>query len=534
MAMTTLPSELRTLVQRYGTHVMDDADGFRATLDDFLDQGTNPGEVNLLVDAIRFGSLERLQSLLDQGAEPAAATSLVAGDLVQRRGGDVDSAYWACAVLGYAAGLLAPDLVPGNWERPSSRIPTSDPVVTGAAGPLAEQSIDEASSSDPLAVGDFEAESNPAMNPAPAAAVVPQPVPGNGGGGRPPAAGDLQPTASSKTSRRSLWLLLAGVAMVCALLIGAVVYLEATRDTDDSTSGNEIPLTALEPEVPFGHFGASLPTAMQACADGTIPGGATEWNCQFDEPYEAFNLKLTEQDPQIQEANGVLPDIVSEPPPRTIVTRQPVSETSSFHAYLLQWKENGADGVINTADDLVALTLFDVDPSHPGAAIFTARDSTSAPLTHSKADELLASISPNTEIFPVPAPFQSSTLAGFASDFQSARPDAYDGCIRAFTKFRGETEHVFCEDGNVSVEFGSIDSLNRVRLRYLRGAEVQAWYGDNAKGILATSKYGQNTLLYWQRDDGSEWGLLASSDVDELGLITYFKGISGNPRVQPL
>jgi hypothetical protein len=324
------------------------------------------------------------------------------------------------------------------------------------------------------------------------------------------------------------------VAVVSALIIAAVVYLETNRSTNDSSSGNEIPLSALVDEIPFGHFGGSLASAMQACADGTIPGGATEWNCQFDGPYDAFNLELTEQDPQIQDANGVLPDIVSEPPSRTIVTRQPVSETSSFHAYLLQWRDNGADGIINTPDDLVALTLFDVDPSHPGAAIFSARDSTNSPLTHSKADELLASISPDTEKFPTPEPFQSSTLAGFASDFQAARPDAYDECIRAFTKFQGETEHVFCDDGNVSVEFGSIDSLNAVRFRYLRGAEMQAWYGDNARGILATSTYGPGTRLYWQRDGGSEWGLLTSTDLDEKGLITYFQEISGNPRVQPL
>jgi hypothetical protein len=63
---------------------------------------------------------------------------------------------------------------------------------------------------------------------------------------------------------------------------------------------------------------------------------------------------------------------------------------------------------------------------------------------------------------------------------------------------------------------------------------MQAWYGDNARGILATSTYGPGTRLYWQRDGGSEWGLLTSTDLDEKGLITYFQEISGNPRVQPL
>lgn len=39
-----VPSELRTLVTRYGTHVLDDPDGLRATLDDFLDEDVNPGD----------------------------------------------------------------------------------------------------------------------------------------------------------------------------------------------------------------------------------------------------------------------------------------------------------------------------------------------------------------------------------------------------------------------------------------------------------------------------------------------------------
>ena len=124
--MADLPSELRTLVERYGAHVLDDADGLRATLNDFLDEDSSPGDVNLLVDAVRFGSLERLNTLLGQGAEASAALTDVAEGLAQRRGGDAESAYWACAVLGYAADLLSPDLIPGTWERPSSLPPPAN------------------------------------------------------------------------------------------------------------------------------------------------------------------------------------------------------------------------------------------------------------------------------------------------------------------------------------------------------------------------------------------------------------------------
>jgi len=88
-----LPAELATLVRRYGTRVLEDADGLRAMLDDFLDEGTaTAGEVNLLIDAVRFGALERLATLLDHGAEPVVAIEAAADALAQQRGGDGQSA----------------------------------------------------------------------------------------------------------------------------------------------------------------------------------------------------------------------------------------------------------------------------------------------------------------------------------------------------------------------------------------------------------------------------------------------------------
>jgi hypothetical protein len=146
--MAELPSELRTLVQRYGTRVLDDADGLRATLDDFLDEDANPGDVNLLVDAVRFGSLERLRTLLNQGAEPAAAMLDVAAGLAQRRGGDAESAYWACSVLGYAADLLRADLVPASSARPSSLFPTAHPVTGVTAPPPSGPGADTTNTTD--------------------------------------------------------------------------------------------------------------------------------------------------------------------------------------------------------------------------------------------------------------------------------------------------------------------------------------------------------------------------------------------------
>jgi hypothetical protein len=126
--MADLPADLRTIVSRYGAHVLDDWDGLRSTLNDYLDEDSSPGDVNLLVDAVRFGSLDRLRTLLGQGAEPSAALTDAAEGLADRRGGDAESAYWACAVLGYAVDLLPAEQIPGPRKRPASLLP---PTATG-------------------------------------------------------------------------------------------------------------------------------------------------------------------------------------------------------------------------------------------------------------------------------------------------------------------------------------------------------------------------------------------------------------------
>lgn len=93
---------------------------------------------------MRFGSLERLKTLLDQGAEPAAAMVDVAEGLAQRRGGDAESAFWACAVLGYAADLVPADLIPGDGIRRSSLLPPSHPAVSATSTPKTDSESTEA------------------------------------------------------------------------------------------------------------------------------------------------------------------------------------------------------------------------------------------------------------------------------------------------------------------------------------------------------------------------------------------------------
>jgi hypothetical protein len=109
-----LPQLLRDLVARQGSGVMETAEGFRAALDDFLseDEATT-GELNLLVDAVRLGAVNRLLLLLDHGGDPAAAIA-EAGDAMARDRGTDDStrSRWAVAALAYALGRLGGDDVP--------------------------------------------------------------------------------------------------------------------------------------------------------------------------------------------------------------------------------------------------------------------------------------------------------------------------------------------------------------------------------------------------------------------------------------
>ena len=57
-----LHEQLRDLVERQGTGVVETPEAFRAALDDFLteDEATL-GELNLLGDAVRLGAVDRLR-----------------------------------------------------------------------------------------------------------------------------------------------------------------------------------------------------------------------------------------------------------------------------------------------------------------------------------------------------------------------------------------------------------------------------------------------------------------------------------------
>ena len=539
--MPDLSSELRSLIKRYGTHVLDDPEGLRATLDDYLDEQLNPGQVNLVVDAVRFGSLERLETLVNQGADPSAALVDVSGALAQQRGGDVESAYWACAVLAQAAGILPDEITTVGPDPASTVIPVaasaSDtappvqpaaPLTTSRPAHLPPPEGDDSTRH----TGSPPADDAEHGGPEPEVTSAPPPV----------AVVDTAETNRGPTGRRHPWLALAAASVIVAL-IAAVVYL-AVQPNEDASS-NAIPVSDLDEPYPFGHFGATLSTALTACGDGSIPTIDHEvWNCVFDEKYGPYVLELTEADAQVLSSqSGELPDIILHPRARTIIAEQPPGPDGQLHAYLMEWVSNGEGTSQSVPDslpnDVVRLTLYDVDPTHAGAAIFMPQDSVNDPLTRAKANSLLAAIGPDPDKFPFPVAFEDPGWANFiGASYQQENNSK--GCLRAFTRFDDEQEHVSCQDGAISAQFGILpqERLDDARFRYgsSRNADSNCswstadatqsgdiWLSSGVKGI---------SYLYWeQMNHSTQYGVISTKGTDAAPLVAYFKRFASGVSV---
>ncbi len=543
--MADLPSELRTLVERYGAHVLDDADGLRATLADFLDDDSSPGDVNLSVDAVRFGALERLRTLLNQGADPSAALTDVAEGLAQRRGGDAESAYWACAVLGYAADLLPADLIPRRGERPTSFLPAT---TTSASLPLPSDSGAEATN----IVGQTGAAAFDEAH-------VNRPPGGKSGTDERP--GEAESPSSGRTISRGK-LVLFGAVAAFAIAGGVAVAVAMTQSTSSdepkkmqSTSspghmdpdmvGHDVPITKVTKDNIFGHFGS--PGVMNKvlespCSDSAPPNAKfTEYTCNFKEDPD-FYIKFSDGDPLIKDQHEVLPPDIIAPGHDTIVTLQPEEEkTKSLHASVMTFIGSGADGIRDTDDDLVKLVLYDVAKEHPGSATFESSKLNSEPLTRSKANDLLSEVGAPEDKFPLPQPFKKSTLGSFARRFLTARQLGL--CREGFTH-RGELEHVTCfeakdpEDSTVTINFELGKLAQAQKKNSAPGSSSSSWHLGRDEGKIVTYTYAGKAWLFWYSTPsttGGEvpWGVLSAKTQQHgaSGLISTFRRFKDHPKV---
>lgn len=128
--------ELAALVARLGPAVLEDPQDFRAAFDDYAPDGpTTDGQVNLLTDAIRLGTLARVLAQLADGAHPGRTLDAQAFRLARLRGGaDVVSARWALAALLFGLGRVGEDEVLA--PTPRTVVPDDATALAGTVVPL--------------------------------------------------------------------------------------------------------------------------------------------------------------------------------------------------------------------------------------------------------------------------------------------------------------------------------------------------------------------------------------------------------------
>ena len=132
--MRDLHEQLRSLVSQHGTGIVDNSEQFRGALDDYLtEQDATQGELNLLVDAVRLGGVDRLMTMLDNGADPDAAVREAGGELARDRSSDEQRSRWAVAAMGYALGRIDASIVRQQLEGDVTRLPY------GATAPAAQR-----------------------------------------------------------------------------------------------------------------------------------------------------------------------------------------------------------------------------------------------------------------------------------------------------------------------------------------------------------------------------------------------------------
>ena len=558
-----LPSELHTLVRRYGTGFLADAEDFRAMLDDSLDESSaTQGEVNLVVDVVRFGSLERLKRLLDQNAEPSAAAAEVAADLAQRRGGDVESAYWACAAVGYAAGLLPRDQIPEAPGESSSMLPPRPP-----SGAAAESPDDEATNvvSRPVGQGvDDTTTDDTTTGQRPA---------GSHAGEGPLGTGhrsDREPTRG----RRS-WAYAGMVAVLVAALIAGGLYLQSTRSTDEAASSTdqtgsgcleeadfEVPVACVqEVFAELGDVTAHIdPEKPDSCTRKATGNAAYAVECQASHPSHAedgmYRITLYggyETSDELNQDNP--PYIQDNEAPRLRLS----DENDTLLYFLHETKmEDDYSYDLNMIDRTANLQRAHIQPPKDNETLdrdvveavsnaITVDGSAFAGLEWEDGNvnwekELIPWVHEELQVF------AEATIP--LSDLSECRP--------VFTRFDSEWGRVECRDGDVNIEFalasdGDVLEQSRRRMSQkaggIGGGSVEPWTDDaGGTGNLIRYRLRNGTeVLYWDRGRPGEFapedaepddlrgysGLLISETGDADALLSYFNNFKNNPRLTP-
>ncbi|GAA3647718.1 hypothetical protein GCM10022237_04100 [Nocardioides ginsengisoli] len=254
--------ELADLARSAGGQVFEDADSFRAAVDDFVPEGSiTTGELNLLVDAIRLRALGRLVEMLDRDADVGAAIDAAGDQLARDRGtSETGGARWALATLGYALGRVDEAQVRARHAEMTS----AGTVPTPPSVPIAEPAPEPAPTPAPAPVPvPMPATQAP---PAPAPATTPLAPP-------PPPPPTPAPTSAPGPAERSGRgrLVVVGAVLVALLAAGVGVgVLLGNRGGDGGAKASDRTSTQTTDDTPSAPTtDATTPTSPATADDGT-------------------------------------------------------------------------------------------------------------------------------------------------------------------------------------------------------------------------------------------------------------------------
>jgi hypothetical protein len=252
-----LHERLLRLARDFGVEIFDDGDTLRGAIDDYVpeDEATN-GEINLLVDAIRLGAIQRMVSILDAGGSSESAVE-GAGDLLARERGtaDVAGSRWACAVVGFALGRVDESRV--RQYRSSSNslppVPGAEPAPPPtAAAPPAPSPAQTAGAPGLAGAANDGGSATPASSPTDTGVPTPRPealptAPAPADRAWPPA-GSAQFRGAPPEPHRSHTKAIVAGGCAGVLLVAGVVF-ALTRgggEGDHTASGGSLPATTSE------------------------------------------------------------------------------------------------------------------------------------------------------------------------------------------------------------------------------------------------------------------------------------------------
>ncbi|MBM9461512.1 hypothetical protein JK386_16530 [Nocardioides sp. zg-536] len=291
-----LHDALAELVRDHGREILADDAGFRGVLDDVLaEDQASTGDINLLVDAVRFDVLTPLATMIDGGADPTRAVEEAGLRLARDRGGDQGSCSWAAAVLGYAVGKVpAPVIARYRSQRRTTDLPppgapySSPPAAqwpSPSAPPASAPPTSAPPSSWPPAAPSSSPSSSPSSWPPAAPSSSPSSSPSSGPSSWPPAAPSSSPSSGSSSwppaagggrRRRGPVLWVAAAVAGVVVVVGGVTAAVLAGGGDDPAPGPDP-----SPERPVDVSAAAIDERYRALAT-SISTGASD--CEAQDP----------------------------------------------------------------------------------------------------------------------------------------------------------------------------------------------------------------------------------------------------------